>query len=177
MNIYDTGFQLTLSGDKAGDSATVICRSGKECNIICLAATGCSGLDYVCESGATACNVEPSGCDGTVTKYEGIDCPSITNTANADEYMAKKYEVNKELYDAFEEHMERVQLADNDDDYFDEELFVGKEMIHIGDMEKEVIDRNEMDLIIGLGMIGFIMIAVVYECYRYKYKKDEYVEI
>ena len=115
-------------GHLSGFQGTVICRAGRECTVNCKS-TGCQKLDFVCEHGAI-CNVNPVECkNGNV--YQGVDCPERSNTANADEYMDRKYEMRKDVYDTFDAHLDNIMKNDklSYDDYENIMMFIEKEMV------------------------------------------------
>merc|ERR1719362_576133 len=65
----------------SGDGASMICRSGSQCNLLCKN-TGCKGLEYQCLEGSK-CTVSPNGClsDNSVEIVKGITCPTFTDDA------------------------------------------------------------------------------------------------
>ena len=63
----------------SGVGATVICRSGTICHLVCRN-DACNTLNFQCLAGST-CNISPSGCklDNSVANVNGIICPSVTD--------------------------------------------------------------------------------------------------
>ena len=166
-------------GHLSGDSASVICRSGSECSIKCVS-TGCKNMDYICENGAI-CNIEPSECDGSRNMYKGTDCPIRTNNVAADEYMDKKYEMNRDIYDAFDEFIDNFVV--NYDHDLDDGEYDAQEMIFtnddIGFFKENVKGYNTEAVVI---MVLFIMVGLcasfmIFSWCRDRNLKNEYQSI
>ena len=166
---------MTSYAHLGGDSGTMICRtSSTSCTLNCKA-TGCKGLEYICENGAN-CLIDPPQCDGNRNTFRGIDCPTRTNTAFVDQYMEKKHEMRKDIYNAFDQYIEEMMNnnGDYDEDYHEEFMMKLDEKILIGDVgliTAQSIDYYNKQVLIGIGCIAFVVLAMI--CLFYKTNKTE----
>lgn len=103
INLYGTGHEalkntdiearatilnVTLDGYFSGRDASIICRSGDECNVYCIG-YGCSGANFYCYSGATCfydCEETPDHCP---TLIGGVDS-SLSDTEIHQIYLDNK---------------------------------------------------------------------------------------
>jgi len=168
-------------GHLSGFGGTVICRAGRECTVNCKS-TGCQMLDFVCENGAI-CNVNPVECkNGNV--YRGVDCPKRSNTADADQYMDRKYEMQQDVYERFDAYLD--DIMENErleyDDYEDIMMFMEREMIFA---QEQVIDNysyNNVDNI-PVRLVECIFILMGLSCLlwyiliRKQNKDNDYIAI
>ena len=186
MNIYGikTLFLATIDSDGrenltvnayghlSGDSGTVICRAGSECLLNC-ETSGCKNLEYVCEDGAV-CNIDPVQCEDSRAAFRGIDCPTLTTTtaASTDEYMIKKRELNKDIYEAFDDYLDKIMETKGEYDMEEDEelLFNAEEMILVQlEMEDEAQRYWSLELLsIAIGSIAFLVIIMVSFCFKGK---------
>jgi len=75
-----TKMEVRVDGLNAGYGASVVCRDGATCKLVC-GLNGCDHLDFYCFHGAD-CNISPSGCvDGkqvnSVDEVDGTVCPTV----------------------------------------------------------------------------------------------------
>ena len=173
-----TDIVVTSYAHLAGDSGSMICRSGDTCLLNCKS-SGCKGLDYICETGAI-CNIDPVQCDGTRTKFQGIDCPTKTTTVNADNFMEIKHEFRQDIYDTFDEYLSKM---DDDDDY---DLYTPEFMINLDEMilakdialiNSQIMTNYDEKILIGVGCIIFVVIVMGFIWYRMSKEKNGYEAI
>ena len=164
---------VELSAYRAGTQGSIVCRDGSTCYISC-ATSGCRNLDYVCEDGAT-CTVYPTQCDGTRDVFNGADCPTITNTANADEYMAIKHEQNKDLYDAFDANIEKMLVNGEDDGDSEFGMALNRDgMVSAADYHVGMLQKSgEYNMIALIAMGGKVVVVMGMLCLWIKTEHDK----
>ena len=170
---------VNLYGHLSGDSASIICRDNTSCTVNCRT-SGCSNLDYICETGAI-CNIDPVQCDGSRAKYQGIDCPTRTIVVDADIYMEWKYHMNKDIYDAYDEYLDNIM----DDDGLDYEDWVdimgveSQEMILYAKKSIELGQYNQIHNNIVALLLSMIIIGCIGSMWYLSkpHRKDEYIAI
>ena len=187
-----TSLYVNAFGHQAGDGATVICNgTDTSCSVWCKG-SGCDNMDYICVNGST-CNVVPAECDGSVNKYQGVDCPTLTlvmSYEEAEEFVREKELRDKELIEMFDEYMDNVMdgVYDEEEMEYEFEDFY-RDQMKVDGMEefdglRNVLVENkggmsdDLKVVIGIGCVSFVVLSVFYIWYKMKYglSKYEYIQ-
>ena len=162
-------------GHQAGDGATMICRSRSECSLEC-SGSGCLNMEYVCIDGAV-CNITPLQCDGTKTKYKGIDCPTRT-TAVSDKDVENIMERKMKLYERLENHIDDLLDGLYDEDGDEEEYYKYDTLELMNETELMINNGILMGfddkIILGIGCVVFLVSFMVYRWHGRNTVKDGY---
>ena len=83
--------KVSLFGHNTGYGASIICRSGRDCKLVCKS-SGCFGTTFFCIAGSI-CSVVPQDCrpnDYSVTKVRDVNCPIWKTALSYEETMDMK---------------------------------------------------------------------------------------
>ena len=104
-------------GEAAGKGATLICRAGATCSLLCKN-SGCLDMEYRCLPGAT-CNISPALCDedNSMEEVKGVQCPTRTVGIQKDETEEIEEESQKILVKALDDiDDEALQAMDDEEE-------------------------------------------------------------